>query len=505
MKKLLALLLAGAFAVSAAQPVSAETTWIPLSSAGSGEGLVAIKELDHNGVSSRFSGEPGNGNSNDMRICAEGPDANNCNYLKGKRTFYAHQVLPLCTTAEQENCLVGLRTAAAGQALTDAELIREVDIATYDYEDISKGLYRSGKPALYRASSTPAAGGATEYAVTASVWMHFDSNNTKYVTSELELSVVPYTEISGGDKIGLYEKDGCQNDADGICIFGWGPKKTCAWEEQGKCGSIVAFTPESRFEVQVRVSKSIAGWFRGRIQHPDISVAKFSSTNNLITVAAEPTIVGRLEAKITKDNTTASQRTLANKGGTTAGSPAEGCVGERLLCGNIAKGQSAMSPVAVQWVDAFRKAANDTAVANTTLWNLSTIDVQNGDNNRCLSDTSKVQGIVTTNATALDGTPPAFKNGTLSYNVAGLHYAPDGSTLNLGTYDLVMRSETARCLYGFSKAPLSATVSVVNEKGTKSIATTVVKETKDGWLKMAAYGFTFSKKTIKVKITKKKK
>lgn len=504
MKKFIGLLLAAMLAVATAQPVSAETTWIPLSSAGSGEGLVAIKELDHNGVSSRFSGNPGDSNTNQFRICADGPDSASCNYLNGKKTFYANQVLPLCKSKTEENCVVKLRTAAPGQELTDAELIREVDIATYEFEDLSRGLYRSGKPALFKAATTPAANGATDYSVTANVRMHFDSNKGKYVTSELELSVVPYTEVSGGEKIGLFEKDGCQHDEDGICIFGWGPKKTCAWEEQGKCGSVVAFTPESRFEVQVRVSKSIAGWFRGRIQRPDISVAKFSSSNNLITVSAEPTVVSRLEAKITKDNTTASQRALANKGGTTAGSPVAGCIGERLLCGNIAKGQSAMSPVAVQWVDAFRKAANDTAVANTTLWNLSTIDVQNGNNNRCLSDTSKVQGIVTTNATALDGTPPAFKNGTLSYNVAGLHYAPDGTTLNIGSYDLVMRSETARCLYGFSKAPLSATVSVVNEKGTKAVATTVVKETKDGWLKMAAYGFTFSKKTIKVKISKKK-
>ena len=104
-----------------------------------------------------------------------------------------------------------------------------------------------------------------------------------------------------------------------------------------------------------------------------------------------------------------------------------------------------------------------------------------------------------------DGGVPKFSGGFLNYKVAGLHYAPGGEELNLGVYDMVMRSETARCLYGFSKAPLSATVSVLNEKGTKTLATTVVKETKDGWLKLAAYGFTFSKKTIKVKITKKKK
>jgi hypothetical protein len=103
---------------------------------------------------------------------------------------------------------------------------------------------------------------------------------------------------------------------------------------------------------------------------------------------------------------------------------------------------------------------------------------------------------------AYNGGAPQFKNGFLNYEVAGLHYQPDGTTKVQGSYDLVMRSEVARCLYGFSRAPLSATISVVGE-GDKSIATTVVSE-KNGWLKLAAYGFTFSKKTIRVKVTKAK-
>ncbi len=76
---------------------------------------------------------------------------------------------------------------------------------------------------------------------------------------------------------------------------------------------------------------------------------------------------------------------------------------------------------------------------------------------------------------------------------------PDGKTESLGTYDLVMRSDVARCLYKFSTAPISASVSIVGGSDAK-IATTVVNE-RDGWLKLAAYGFTFSEKTLQVKIS----
>ena len=102
-----------------------------------------------------------------------------------------------------------------------------------------------------------------------------------------------------------------------------------------------------------------------------------------------------------------------------------------------------------------------------------------------------------------EGGSPSFSNGTLSYKVSGMHYSADGSTLARGTYDLVMRSEVARCLYGFSSAPVSASVSITGSDQT-SIATTLVSE-KDGWLKLAAYGFNFSNPVIKVKITQQPK
>jgi hypothetical protein len=62
-----------------------------------------------------------------------------------------------------------------------------------------------------------------------------------------------------------------------------------------------------------------------------------------------------------------------------------------------------------------------------------------------------------------------------------------------------MRSDVARCLYGFTSAPIQAFVSI-SGGDTQVIATTVTGESK-GWLSLSAAGFTFSEKTIKVKIS----
>jgi hypothetical protein len=108
--------------------------------------------------------------------------------------------------------------------------------------------------------------------------------------------------------------------------------------------------------------------------------------------------------------------------------------------------------------------------------------------------------MVTTNATVYDGKIPKFEGGQLTYRVGSLHYLPDGKTAFEGMYDLVMDSKAARCLYGFTSAPLAATINVVGGDGESKVATTVVSE-KNGWLKLAAYGFTFSSPTISVKLT----
>ena len=163
-----------------------------------------------------------------------------------------------------------------------------------------------------------------------------------------------------------------------------------------------------------------------------------------------------------------------------------------------ATGTNGSRKEAMSIIETYRSTLKDTATGVSSFWSMSTIEGGNGS--PCLSDTSKVLGVVTTNSMAYNGSAPSFSKGSLDYKVAGLHFMPDGKTEVEGTYDLVMRSETARCLYGFTTAPVSATISVTAASGESKVATTVVSE-KNGWLKLAAYGFTFSSPTISVKLT----
>jgi hypothetical protein len=145
--------------------------------------------------------------------------------------------------------------------------------------------------------------------------------------------------------------------------------------------------------------------------------------------------------------------------------------------------------------------AKDKAAAMPTQWRLGTMtDNGSGPVRECLDKEKALAGVVTTNSTMyLDG-PPTYKDGSLDYKVASTHYEADGTTVFKGTYELIMSSTVARCIYKFTSAPISATVSITSENGEANAATTVINE-KNGWLKLGAYGFTFSSPTVRVKLT----
>jgi hypothetical protein len=148
--------------------------------------------------------------------------------------------------------------------------------------------------------------------------------------------------------------------------------------------------------------------------------------------------------------------------------------------------------------------ARDKAAAMPTEWRIGTM-TQNGEGKvgECLNQSKSLAGVVTTNSTMyLDG-PPKFQDGFLDYKVASTHFEADGTTVFKGTYELIMSSKIARCIYGFTAAPVSATVSITSENGEPSAATTQVNE-KNGWLTLAAYNFTFSNPTVRISLTQAK-
>ena len=396
-------------------------------------------------------------------------------------------VAPVCNKRILENCIDFISIYRTGQTPVHGSLIGMVEGNSLE-EQNKFGLPFGATTSLWSQPGISNASGSTNYSVLVRLTVRAISNSpVRYAVQGFRAYVMPYFEEPGGEP---HRCEVYSSEVYDIQVGCGGISEGYAWSGNGKKGKIVSFSENTRVRIALRLSKSVSGWFAGRAKDPTIEVAKYSATQNLITLDAAPVDVPQLNARVDVENADKKLKTLYKN-----------CPEFQFYgwCGTISESSWASS---FQAIDAYRNFIDDAATGLENMWSFSSLP--NMELNSCLSDTSKVMGVVTTNSMAYEGTAPKFKGGFLNYNLAGMHFLQDKKTPALGTYDLVMRSDVARCLYGFSKAPLSASVSVVNEKGTKTTATTVVSE-KNGWLKMAAYGFTFSKKTIKVKITKKKK
>jgi hypothetical protein len=405
-----------------------------------------------------------------------------CDYNNSKLDILQWAILPNCSLSSSPFCIKSLEVAAPGEQLQAAKFLGESKGGIRFAADAATQMIEAGRPSLYEATQAPNLGGTPNYAVAVVATSHFNQRTKKYEVTDLTAHIRAYRNKAGDYKASYFDKS---KDAEAV-KQGGGEVNTCAFVEDGNCGFIVDFTPGTRFKIDMTIPKSVGGWFQGRLKDPVVSVAPGAGGANAISVEAEPVVVPKMAVVRNLADYTAKEKTWLQNNGNW-GTNARG----------RATGAGAGREEVFEFVEFYRKMANDTAAGTQSFWSMGT--VMGGAGSPCLQDTSKVVGIVTTNSMGFEGRSPAFTNGYLNYKVTGLHFMPDGTTPVQGTYDLVMRSDAARCLYGFTNAPISATVSVTGGH-TSTVATTVVSE-KNGWLKMAAYGFTFSQKTLTVRMT----
>ena len=266
-------------------------------------------------------------------------------------------------------------------------------------------------------------------------------------------------------------------------------RDNCIMLEAGKCLQRQDFPSNYRFGITIKVGKKLSGWFHGRIYRPVISTNSGTS-GQIIQVDALPVVVPSILKKIPTAEISQELRSyLSQDRQFSEGSG-------YMMPGN--SGKDAIDQAAL-WLPLVK----DTASKSLQYWSFRTLNTgsEGPDVQRCSSTATEISGIVTTNALTYSAGPPSYNKseGSLDYKVLAPHYTSKGD-LAVGTYDLLLKSEVARCIYGFSKAPISGSISIVSESGQNNVATTVINE-KNGWLYMSANGFSYSAPTVKIKLS----
>jgi hypothetical protein len=301
---------------------------------------------------------------------------------------------------------------------------------------------------------------------------------------------------------------GCTYDE----VSRFGPSDTtrgCVSNSLTQCAAPHPLPQDVNFGMKVRFQYPLTGWLHGRIENPEVSYQSTPSGGSVVTMKAQATKVPVFQvwkkyseiSQSLKD--LLAQRSYARISSWFTG---PGGASNEDLATDTQKsitrhGGEIFDEIEMKNMLAWIPYAQDKAAALPTVWAFRTMNPNIQQTNSCLRDAGSLNGVVATNSTLYIDGPPILNSATntLDYKVASPHLSPTGDVFK-GSYNLVLKSSVARCLYNFTNAPISASVSIQNESGVSSVATTVVNE-KDGWLRLSASGFTFSSPTIQVKLT----
>ena len=117
----------------------------------------------------------------------------------------------------------------------------------------------------------------------------------------------------------------------------------------------------------------------------------------------------------------------------------------------------------------------------------------------CFSDKSVLQGFVTTNSTGYSAGPPSYSASgkSFSYTVSSPHFDAENKVFS-GSYSFVIRTSTARCLYGIADGDISAKLTIsTSDQGDISQTSTESVSIDSNWLKVNASGFHYSSPVLK--------
>jgi hypothetical protein len=495
--------------------------WMPQRpvEAGQGKQGLVVSEKMVNGANYSFYQHmnlDSSGKVTQVIACTSTTDAR-CAFTSSSREF-AQSIMPMCASASATDCVEAITaTDSSGKALqvTQADTFPAVN-PQYFTGDSSVYLPNGGGSILVNIPDAKHDGG-TQYMATVLVRSQ-RVTATKFNLQGISASMHAVKIINGRyfDQL-LSEDASLYHDANrNIGLNASASDMGCISMSYTQCASAFPLPTDIRFGIKYRLSRQLQGWFHGRMKSPE-STIKTSTSGTQISVNALPIKVPSNQAYVSTSDLPKSIIDFYNKHSFWAGSSvrwptnvqqgADLTPQEMTLEGlkNITYSHilTGYNPVGMEeyllWLPLFK----DVATVEPTEWSFRTMEINGNDQmGKCAAQASGPSGLVMTNASVyLDG-PPEFNasEGSLQYKVAATHFEPDGKTPFLGTYDLVMDSKVARCLYGFTSAPIKASVSVVSSDGKDSVATSIITE-KDGYLYFGAYGFTFSNPTVKIKLS----
>ena len=414
-----------------------------------------------------------------------------------------HSVMDYCGQDSDFNCVESLEVIDSQGVAQPATYLRGFPETPEFPEFSAPGAFvpAGGSVPLWEFSTEAGTARILTMGLTTSA---FRSAAARWVQSpgdQFNFALVPVRIESrpGVPKPGMVEQIDPSTGLTGVNRTGWGDPSTlgCAAFDTGECAVDAPFPAAHRFRVTLRMRDTASMYLNGAVDEPIAYSDKIDGGHRFVLEAAPSPVIG-MAGWIPKSAVPRSviDGVLASIGNSRYWDIDFDAASFRSL------GRGGAEPLA--WLNALLPYFGDRASFIVDAWYVENTPTLGQYTSRCIEKgTGEFIGIVSSNATAYTGDPPAYDamTGTLRYEVAGPHYAPDGTTLNKGRYSINMKADFVTCLLGVDKVPSQARVELIYPDGEASAATLAVKQDKN-WLRLYYENFTFSSPTVSVQFPK---
>lgn len=433
-------------------------------------------------------------------------------------------VLGACIDSRTMDCISSLQSINPTGKTDSADFVTEInpDHVNRYLGDPSLKIPDGAEPSIWNLPSAPHIGGI-QYAIVSGLAGGTNRSTPKPPT-EFYAYIIPVEKVTTGF-IGAF-KDGfsytypqcvqkstnelgqAQIGCRGSFDSGVGnPKRKCVLmlENGPDCYVQRPFPANFSYTLNFKLKENLNGWLHGRLLDPNISIKVQSGVGTNISITAKPMNIPIFYYGDKYENLPQELKdAYAIKPNLSKG----GSYGR--ICCEYNPDPKLRNATSTPWsygddsIDEMKKwltVAGDKSVASPSTWSVRTLS-SSADltMTRCFVDGDGLKGLVTTNSTTYSDGPPKYVDSELQYRVASPHYSSTGVE-NRGSYNLLIRNDVAKCLYGFSDKPIRATVMVTKSDGEASNVATEILSMNSGWLKLSAKNFTFSDPTIRIKLT----
>ena len=440
-------------------------------------------------------------------------------------------ILPMCSGSTDAYCIESLNITSNKSTAGAATVLKTIGKKQFS-ADAAKGLPEGSHETLFEVPGLKTAGEQSLYAVRVKVDL-VSFPGVGVIATDFSASVVPYENSTTSSSDPEVRESVDPQGKTSVGVFVSDTNNTCVWIENGACGKETKFPDGAKVTLTLHMANYLTTWMHGRLTEQSITLSQLTPKQNRIVVQAKPLEIQGSSITLSTDKVdpamlnnfrdangflhegdisqmveTSQDGTLPYFKGfeTDLGDKSKTLTSTwsfRSLSGSMLSDPSMALAVMTNNTAALSSALSAAIVKNSGLGSMASA---------CLPQASTLAGailgqnsitdligLVTTSAMVYGAGPPTFKDGALDYQVAGLHFNPDGTVFS-GRYDLLMNKTIAKCMYGFGpNVPVYADVQLVNSDGTARVTTAILSEDAN-WLKLGVYGITFSSPTVRIKL-----